>query len=121
MESKKVIIGCCLHLILQTKMAYYGDSLNWNIPTNLTDMVGPLLLKLGIQLELYNITPMQSIGNKEIKKVNLFYPNQTCSNVCGVIVICVAAVMCCNWNTWDSWKEKTPPLCLASPLHIVLS
>ena len=26
---------------------------------------------------------------------------QTCSNVCGVIVLCMAAIMCCNWQSWN--------------------
>ena len=32
--------------------SYYGDSMRWDVPSNLTHMVEPLLCKLGIQLNL---------------------------------------------------------------------
>ena len=29
-----------------------------------------------------------------------FYPIQSCSNVCGIIVVCMAAALCDQWNSW---------------------
>ncbi len=104
-----------LALNTETKLAYYGDSLSWDIPSNLTHMVEPLLGKLGIELKLYNIINLQSNEKKNPTNVCPFYPTQTCSNVCGVIVLCMAAVMCCNWENWYSWNEKTSPQCLVKP------
>ena len=100
-----------------TVLAYYGDSLSWDIPCNLTHMVEPLLSKLGIELKFYDVKPMQSNMKRELINLYPFYPTQACSNVCGVIVIvlCMAAIMCCNWQTWHSWKDKMPPQCLAKP------
>ena len=78
-------------------------------------MVEPLLSKLGIELKFYDVKLMQSNVKKELINLYPFYPTQACSNVCGVIVLCMAAIMCCNWQTWHSWKDKMPPPCLAKP------
>ena len=66
MESKEVIIGQYLALDAKEKTAYYGDSLSWDIPCNLTHMVEPLLSKLGIELMFYDVKPMQSNVKKEL-------------------------------------------------------
>ena len=44
-----------------TVLAYYGDSLSWDIPCNLTHMVEPLLSKLGIELKFYDVKPCNRI------------------------------------------------------------
>ena len=38
---------------------------------------------------------------------------QTCS-LCVVIVLCMAAIMCCNWQTWNN---STAPKCLSKPCN----
>ena len=75
-----------LALDTKEKTAYYGDSLSWDIPCNLTHMVEPLLSKLGIELKFYDVKPMQSNVKKDLINLYPFYPTQACSNVCGVIV-----------------------------------
>ena len=32
--------------------------------------------------------------------VTWFYPLQTCSDVCGVIVVCMCTVLCDLWDPW---------------------
>ena len=33
----------------------------------------------------------------------LFYPLPSCSNVCGVIVVCMVAILCDHWKSWLTW------------------
>ena len=97
---------------VKEKIAYYGDSLRWDVPSNLTHMVEPLLSKLGIQFKSYKCMRIQS---KESIDLHNFYPTQTCSNICGVIVLCMAAIMCCDWQSWQSWNDSKAPKCLSKP------
>ena len=103
-----------LALDTEQKVAYYGDSLRWDTPENLLHRVEPLLSKLRIQFKAYKILPIPSM-KKEPVNIYPFYPTQACSNVCGVIVLCMAAVMCCNWQCWQSWNDTTAPQCLSKP------
>ena len=100
-----------LALDTETKHAYYGDSLGWAIPRNLQPMVEPLLQRVGIELQNYTVSSI----NSENDSNPLFYPTQTCSDMCGVIVLCMAAVMCCAWDTWLKWNSKTAPTYLSRP------
>ena len=49
-----------LAMDVKEKLAYYGDSLRWDVSSNLTHMVEPLLSKLGIQFKSYQFMPIQS-------------------------------------------------------------
>ena len=71
--------------------AHYGDSLAWDIPRSLTDMVEPLLNKLWVHFQSYKLLPITI-------DCCHFYPVQACSNICGIIVLCMVAIMCCNWQ-----------------------
>ena len=75
-------------------------------------MVEPLLSKLGIQFKSYKSMHIQS---KESIDLHNFYPTQTCSNICGVIVLCMAAIMCCDWQSWQSWNDSKAPKCSSKP------
>ena len=47
-----------------------------------------------------------------------FYPLQSCSNICGIIVMCMVAVMTESWDGWRKWTNLTAPECLLNPsLH----
>ena len=99
---------------VKEKLSYYGDSLRWDVPSTLTHMVEPLRSKLGIQFKSYKFMRIQS---KESIDLHNFYPTQTCSNIiCGVIVLCMAAIMCCDWQ---SWNDSTAPKCVSKPSLIV--
>ena len=63
-----------LALDTETKHAYYGD-----IPRNFTCMIKPLV---GIQLDNYTVSLINSASITNSSQ--LFYPTQTCSNLCVV-------------------------------------
>ena len=44
-----------------------------------------------------------------------YYPWQSCSNMCGVIVICMAAVMSINWDEWRCWNSRSTPPLISEP------
>ena len=44
-----------------------------------------------------------------------FYPLQTCSDVCGVIVVCMCAVLCDHWNLWLSEVKAVHVPLLSKP------
>ena len=62
------------HWTLDTerKLAYYSDSLSWVVPSNLTQMVEPLLNKIGIQLDCYTLSPINSTSGASTS--HLFKP-----------------------------------------------
>lgn len=95
-----------LALDTQTKNGYYGDSLKWAIPNDLENVVEPLLQKINFNLKTYNIVDSSN---------DFFYPVQTCSNMCGIIVLCMAAVMCGKWDQWLEWNNTNAPLYLLRP------
>lgn len=106
-RSRKGNHWALLALDTEIKCAYYGDSLGWAIPSNLETMVEPLLKKVGLSLEPFSIN--------ECKSMKLFYLRQTSSNMCGVIVLCMAAVMSCEWDQWLEWNADNVPVCLQLP------
>ena len=67
-------------------------------------MVEPLLCKLGIQSNL--------CAFKSTESIDLHNITQTCSNIGGVVVLCMAASMCCNWQ---SCNDSMAPKCLSKP------
>ena len=42
-------------------------------------------------------------GNSGFDLHKCFYPLQSCSHMCGVIVVCMVAVICDHWNSWFTW------------------
>ena len=66
-------------------------------------MVEPILKKVGLTLEPYGINECN------------FYPRQTCSDMRGIILLCMAAVMSFEWDQWLEWNADNVPLCLQSP------
>ena len=113
MGSEMAITGHFLHL---THIAYYGDSLCWAIPSNLNDMVEPLLQALpNFYIKNYSVLPISVSPSRNKQVANHFYPLQTCSDMCGVIVMCMAAVMCERWENWTTWSSDSAPKYLSTP------
>ena len=89
---------------INNNTAYYGDSLAWPLPTNLLSTVKSNLSviesDLGIDISrcLQNIVVLQ-------QGCEPFYPLQTCSNMCGVIVVCMSGILSESWDSWVKWKE----------------
>ena len=106
----KVILALNVGQDLESQSVFIADGVkggnHWTVLA-----LEPLLSKLGIELKFYDVKPMQSNVKKELTNLYQFYPTQACFNVCGVIVLCMAAIMCCNWQTW----HRMPPQCLAKP------
>ena len=61
-------------------------------------------LGIKIMTSLENIININKLscdaGNISSDTCKWFYPLQSCSHVCGVIVVCMAAVLCDHWNLW---------------------
>ena len=89
---------------VKEKLSYYGDSLRWDTPSNSIHMVEQLLSKLGIQF--LNHTNLCSCNQKN-QSIYIF---SILLNICGVIVLFMAAIMCCNWQSWN-----VAPSCLSKP------
>ena len=86
--------------------AYYGDSLGWPLPTNIMSAVGSNVKKIEDDLGI-DISSLENITNADKSQPNLctpFYPVQSCSNVCGIIVVCMAGL---QWESWLAWDSKT--------------
>ena len=108
-EKRQGVHWTLLILDLKTGITYYGDSLGWPIPSNLLNTVESNLKRmegdLGINItsSLKNIVTINKLSHDTSNDSNTgkwFYPLQTCSDVCGVIVVCMCAVLCDYWNPW---------------------
>ena len=108
-----------LAIDLKNQRTYYGDSLGWPLPSNLAKTVGSNLKRLEGDLGINITTSLENIIviNKLSKCTNdastnssasckWFYPLQSCPNVCGVIVVCMGAVLCDHWNSWLTWGNE---------------
>ena len=101
-DSKRDGIHWALLAIdLSNCKAYYGDSLEWSLPTNIADIVVPNLQKiendLGIDITflLKDVMTIENAGGSFcFNSCERFYPKQSCSNVCGVVVACMVGVLC---------------------------
>ena len=91
-------------LILDSKnsITYYGDSFGCPLPSNSLNTVGSNLKRmegdLGINItsSLENIVTINKLTrdtSNDIDTGKWFYPLQTCSDVCGVIVVCMCAIL----------------------------
>ena len=112
---------------LKNGKTYYGDSLSWSLPSNLDNTVVSNLkrmeedLGINIMSALENITninnnPERHASNTGLGSCKWFYPLQSCSNACGVIVVCTAAVLCDHWNLWLSCDSQH----LVEKVHVPL-
>ena len=71
------------------------------VGSNLQRMEGDL--GINIMSSLKNIVIINKLsrdGSNGSDSGAWFYPLQTCSDVCGVIVVCMCAVLCDHWNLW---------------------
>ena len=98
----------------------------WPVPHNLISELGENLhmleCKLGINIHscLQDIiTIHQPCGDNHTHPVPVecthFYPLQTCSNICGIIVMCMVAVMSESWDDWFMWTNVSAPKLLLNP------
>lgn len=106
-EKQQGVHGALLVIDVKNSTSYYGDSLGWSVPSNLADTIGSNLkrieedLGINITTTLENVIDMNSdASNTRSESCKLFYPLQSCSHVCGVIVVCMAAVLCDHWDSW---------------------
>ena len=95
--------GChwaLLFVDLERCQSYYGDSLGWPLPTNLEEVVKPNIKEIEkvLHADLWNsvgnITALHKTTEQKHRCSSCdFYPLQTCSNVCGVVTMAMAAVL----------------------------
>ena len=111
-----------LAIDLSNSNVYYGDSLGWSLPTNIVDTVVPNLKKIenhigmDITFLLKDVMTIQNVGGSVYShSCKRFYPKQSCSNVCGVVVACMEGVLCDKWDLWLKWTNETPVSLLSSP------
>ena len=90
---------------------FYCDTLGWAVPTDLTSTVNDILEVLSSELP-FSIKPVQerflahkpqSMGHGSHQCTNTCFQNiplQKCGNVCGVIVIVMAAISCISPRLW---------------------
>ena len=91
--------------------SFYCDTLGWAVPTDLTSTVNNILEALSSKLP-FAIKPVQgrflahkpqSMGHGSHQCTNTCFQNiplQKCGNVCGVIVIVMAAISCISPRLW---------------------
>ena len=70
----------------QTKNKWRAGDLGINITSSLENIV--------------TINKLTRDTSNDFGTGKWFYPLQTCSDVCGVIVVCMCAVLCDYWNLW---------------------
>ena len=105
-ESRQGLHWALLVIDVKSGKSYYGDSLGWSIPSNLVDTVGSNLKRMenDMGLNIINLENVIDISKFSCstcsESCQLFYPLQSCSHVCGVIVVCMAAVLCDHWDMW---------------------
>ena len=120
-EKKQGIHWTLLAIDLKNNIAYYGDSLGWPLPNNFTSTVGSNFKRmeedLGINI-MNSLKHLVIINNLTNDTVNghscFFYPIQSCSNVCGIIVVCMAAALCDQWNSWLTRNNQMDTSLLSS-------
>ena len=111
-EKRSGIHWSLLIIDVSTNTAYYGDSLAWSLPSNLISAVESSLkiilseLEIDIRKCLQNIIVLQKSG-VPINGRTPFYPLQTCSNMCGVIVVCMSAILYESWGSWVTCTNQT--------------
>lgn len=86
---------------------FYGDSLGWQVPQNLMHSVKKMLQGL-TNLDQYIVLPINNSNEH-------FYPVQSCSDMCGVILICMSAILCEIWDSWSTFNKSNAPKFLLNP------
>jgi hypothetical protein len=108
-EKRRGAHWALLVIDLKNGVTYYGDSLGWPLPSNLINTVGSNLKRmegdLGINImpalnKIVIINKLSCDTSNDSESGRWFYPLQTCSDVCGVIVVCMCAVLCDHWDLW---------------------
>ena len=124
-EKRQGVHWALLAIDLIDHKTYYGDSLGWSLPSNLESVVGSNLksierdLRINIMTLLKNIVVLNdlSFGDSSAcsDSCKLFYPLQSCSNVCGVVVACMGAVLSEHWSSWLTWSHQIEVPLLSNP------
>ena len=106
--------------------SYYCDSLGWPVPINIKGTVGCNLAIIegdsGMSINncLSSIRVVRPHSNHTCTAIcKGYYPWQSCSNMCGVIVMCMAAIISHHWDFWTSWDCNSilPLLSYPSKYH----
>ena len=112
-EKRRGVHWALLVIDVENGTSYYGESLGWSVPGNLADTVGSNLKRMeeiSVITALENVIDMNKFScdasNTGSTSCKLFCPLQSCSHVCGVIVVCMAAVLCDYWEIWLSCGGK---------------
>lgn len=120
-EERTGIHWSLLIIDINNHTAYYGDSLAWSLPTNLISAVESSLrvvlsdLEIDIGNCLQNVVLLQHSDVSNHKGCEPFYPLQTYSNMCGVIVVCMSAILCESWDSWVTWNNETEVPLISKP------
>ena len=111
--------GCHWTLLffhVNSPLWYYGDSLGWQFPSNIDRLVsllqqiqtmsGLTVMCPNIRCELLHDPSSRDIHHTHTcrDKCKLFYPIQTCSNVCGAVSVLMAALLSQNKTSWPNSK-----------------
>ena len=100
-EKQQGVHWALLALDIKSNRIHYGVSLGWPLPSNLSNTVGSNLKILDTTF----INKLSDAGFISSDSCKLFYTLQSCSNVCGVIVVCMVAILCDHWNSWLTWDK----------------
>ena len=101
----------------------YCDSKGWPVPINIDDTVGCNLAMIEADYGLFIMNCLKNVHNVPpaspthcyMAKCRAHYPWQSCSYMCGVIIICMTAVMSLNWDSWASWDCRSTPPIISDP------
>ena len=105
-EKRRGVHYALLVIDVKNGTSYYGDSLGWSLPNNLADTVGSNFKNGGGPRDKHYHYPIDmnrfscDASNTGSEPCRLFYPLQSCSHVCGVIVVCMAAILCDHLGLW---------------------
>ena len=119
------------HVDIAAKKLVYGDSLAWPFPSGLLSRVDKYLKAVCKDDDISNYStvmlhdpqnqcPMSGMHRCGESCAD-FYPLQTCSNICGIVVIVVAAIACYNYeffqhiSTTHGNTTTFPPVFLQTP------
>ena len=76
-------------------------------------------LRINIMTSLKNIVILNDLSSSDSSACSdsckLFYPLQSCSNVCGVVVVCMGAVLSEHWSSWLTCGHQMEVPLLSNP------
>ena len=117
-ERRHGIHWALLVIDLKNDVTNYGDSFGWPLLSNLIDTVGSNLKQIDKDLRKNSMSSFENsvIINRSSCDVSnasdlgkWFYPLQTCSVVCSVIMVCMCAVLCDHWITFGTEEALHVP------------